>query len=73
MIPFHSEVKERMTDWMKYGKIQEHKRNGLTKSQVQRRLEIDYKTVLKYWEMTPDEFAAEREQAHTRAKKSRPA
>ena len=42
---------------MIYGKIQELKRNHLNKSQVSQRLSIDYKTVLKYWDMPPDEFA----------------
>ncbi|MBQ7066228.1 MAG: hypothetical protein IJN92_05355 [Lachnospiraceae bacterium] len=42
-----------MIDWMDYGKIQEYKRNGLKKSQVARRLEVDYKTILKYWDMSP--------------------
>ena len=46
-----------MIDWMDYGKIQEYKRNGLKKSQVQRRLEVDYKTILKYWDMSPAEYA----------------
>ena len=46
-----------MKDWMIYGKIQELKRNHLNKSQVSQRLGIDYKTVLKYWDMPPDEFA----------------
>lgn len=35
-----------MKDWMIYEKIQEMKRNKLNKSQVSRRLGIDYKTVL---------------------------
>ena len=59
-----------MTDWMKYGKIQEYKRNGLNKSQVQKRIGIDYKTVMKYWDMTPDEFAAQRTTVQTRTKKA---
>ena len=42
---------------MNYGKIQEYKRNGLKKSQVARRLGIDYKTVLKYWNMPLAEYA----------------
>ena len=40
-----------MKDWMIYEKIQELKRNKLNKSQVSRRLGIDYKTVLKYWDI----------------------
>ena len=49
---------ERMVDWIMYGKIQEKKRDGLNKSQTSRCLGIDYKTVLKYWDMTPDDYAA---------------
>ena len=59
-----------MVDWMIYGKIQEKRRTGLNKSQTQRCLGIDYKTVLKYWDMTPDEYAATKEAAETRTKKA---
>ena len=59
-----------MKDWMIYEKIQELKRNKLNKSQVSRRLGIDYKTVLKYWDMKPDSFAKARDQAKERAKKA---
>lgn len=49
-----------MTNWKMYGQIQEHKRKGFNKSQIARLLGKDYKTILKYWDMTPDEFAAEK-------------
>ena len=49
-----------MVDWIMYGKIQEMKRAGLNKSQTSRHLGIDYKTVLKYWDMSPDEYSATR-------------
>ena len=61
-----------MTDWKMYGQIQEHKRKGFNKSQTARLLGKDYKTILKYWDMTTDEFAAEREYAKTRIKKAEP-
>lgn len=61
-----------MTNWKMYGQIQEHKRRGFNKSQTARILEKDYKTILKYWNMTTDEFAAERENASTRIKKAEP-
>lgn len=61
-----------MTDWKMYGRIQEHKRKGFNKSQTARLLGKDYKTILKYWDMTTDEFAAEREYAKTRIKKAEP-
>jgi len=57
-------------DWMIYGKIQELKRNHLNKSQVSQRLDIDYKTVLKYWDMPPDEFAVCLNRAQRRARKA---
>ena len=59
-----------MKDWMIYEKIQEMKRNKLNKSQVSRRLGIDYKTVLKYWDMPPDDFANARNCAEKRKKKA---
>ena len=59
-----------MKDWMTYEKIQELKRNHLNKSQVSRRLHIDYKTVTKYWDMPPDEYSACRNQAQRRKRKA---
>ena len=59
-----------MVDWIMYGKIQEKKRDGLNKSQTSRCLGIDYKTVLKYWDMTPDDYAQAKEAAETREKKA---
>jgi transposase len=61
---------ERMVNWIMYGKIQEQKRNKLNKSQVMRRLRIDYSTVLKYWDMSPDEYAKATEAARSRTKKA---
>ena len=55
-----------MINWMEYAEIQKLKRAGLNKSQVARKLETDYKTVLKYWDMSPDDFSAERELAESR-------
>lgn len=59
-----------MINWMNYGKIQEYKRNGLKKSQVARRLGIDYKTVLKYWNMPPAEYAEVEQISKKRRKKA---
>jgi transposase len=59
-----------MIDWMNYGTIQEHKRNGLNKSQTARRTGLDYKTILKYWDMPPDIFAVEAAASKTRKKKA---
>lgn len=59
-----------MKNWMIYEKIQELKRNKLNKSQASRRLGIDYKTVLKYWDMPPDEYAEKLKTSESRRKKS---
>ena len=59
-----------MVDWIMYGKIQELKRNGLNKSQVSRRMKIDYKTVLKYWDMSPENYAVVIMLAKSRSKKA---
>ena len=59
-----------MKDWMIYGKIQELKRNHLNKSQVSQRLDIDYKTVMKYWDMPPDEYSKCLNRAQRRKKKA---
>ena len=55
-----------MINWMEYADIQKLKRAGLNKSQVARKLDTDYKTVLKYWDMSPDDFSAERGFAESR-------
>lgn len=59
-----------MKNWMTYEKIQELKRNHLNKSQISRRLHIDYKTVAKYWDMPPDEFSQCRNRAQRRKRKA---
>jgi transposase len=55
---------------MTYEKIQELKRNHLNKSQVSRRLHIDFKTVSKYWDMPADEFSACMDRAQRRRRKA---
>ena len=59
-----------MKNWVCYEKIQEMKRNYLNKSQIARKLQIDRRTVMKYWDMTADEFARVREGAKKRKKKA---
>src|SRR5665648_17675 len=66
------EVIERMMDWKMYGQIQEHKKQGFKKRQTARMLDKDYKTVSKYWDMSPDEFSTERESAGNRLRKAEP-
>lgn len=52
-----------------FAEINKYKSMGFNKSQVARRLEIDYKTVLKYWDMSPDDFSKLRQRAEFREKK----
>ena len=59
-----------MKAWMTYEKIQELKRNHLNKAQVARRLHADYKTIPKYWDMPPDEFAEYKNRAQRRKRKA---
>lgn len=60
---------ERLKGWNLFGEIKQHKSMGLNKSQVQRLLNINYKTVDKYWDMTPDEYAQLSKEAKSRTKK----
>jgi len=52
-----------------YSKIQQFKDDGLNKLQTSKKLNIDYKTVRKYWSMSPDEYANYKKQTKTRRKK----
>jgi hypothetical protein len=45
---------------MIYEKIQELKRHKLNKSQTSKKLGIGFKTVNKYWDMPPDDYAIAR-------------
>lgn len=60
---------ERLKGWKLFGEIKQYKAMGLNKSQVQRALNINYKTVDKYWDMSPDEYARLSAHAKSRAKK----
>jgi len=55
--------------WPMYFAIQEQKRLGLRKSQVARNLDISRNTVIKFWEMTVDEYKEFLERLETRSKK----
>ena len=50
-------------------KIKEQKLKGFNKSQVSRNLELDYKTVTKYWNMTNEEYIDCTKQSKSRNKK----
>lgn len=60
---------EGLKEWNLFGEIKQYKAMGLNKSQVQRELNINYKTVDKYWDMLPDEYAELRVEAKNRSKK----
>jgi transposase len=60
---------ERLKGWNLFGEIKQFKAMGLNKSQVQRELNINYKTVDKYWDMPPDDFAQLSIEAKRRSKK----
>lgn len=55
---------------MTYEKIQELKRNHLNKAQAARRLHVDYKTIDKYWDMPPDQYAECQTRAQRRRRKA---
>lgn len=58
-----------MKGWKMYSDIQQLKEDGLTKAQVERKLNINYKTVMKYWDMTPQEYHKSTESCRSRKKK----
>ena len=47
-----------MKGWQMYSIIHQLKELGLNKAQTARKLTINAKTVSKYWEMEPDEYAS---------------
>lgn len=58
-----------MKGWFMFVEIHNYKSLGLNKSQVAKRLSIDYKTVCKYWDMTPSTFSKLQQESQTRSKK----
>ncbi|MCB2358681.1 integrase [Clostridium estertheticum] len=46
-----------MKGWNMFSEIKKYKTLGFNKSQVGRAININYKTVQKYWDMTPDRYA----------------
>ncbi|MDD4766206.1 MAG: IS21 family transposase [Desulfotomaculaceae bacterium] len=58
-----------MKGWPMYQEIQELKELGLKKAQAARKLQINRRTVDKYWDMTPDEFAHMKTKSKQRKKK----
>lgn len=60
---------EGLKEWNMFAEIKKCKSRGFNKSQTQRILQIDYKTVDKYWDMTPEGFAESIKKAEVRTKK----
>ena len=60
---------ERLKGWNLFIEIKQYKKMVLNKSQIQRTLNINYKTVDKYWDMSPDEYAKLVKEAKNRTKK----
>lgn len=52
-----------------YSEIHQLKAIGLKKAQVAKRLEIDVKTVPKYWEANPEQFHQMMQDGRNRSKK----
>ncbi|MEG0086918.1 MAG: IS21 family transposase [Niameybacter sp.] len=58
-----------MKGWAMFVEIYNYKVLGLNKSQVAKKLAIDYKTVCKYWDMNPSTFQEIQASAKSRSKK----
>ncbi len=52
-----------------FAEIKKYKEMGLNKSQVERKLNINYKTVDKYWNMTHEEYSTVYQKSKSRKKK----
>lgn len=52
-----------------FAEIKQYKSKGFKKSQVSKYLDIDYKTVSKYWDMTLEEYAKLKADCKNRTKK----
>ncbi len=58
-----------MLRWNMYSEIHQLKAIGMKKAQVARKLEIDVKTVTKYWEADPEQFQEMVQAGRSRSKK----
>jgi transposase len=55
--------------WKMFAEIKKYKEMGLNKSQVERKLDINYKTVDKYWDMSHEEYSSLSQKCRSRKKK----
>ncbi|MEA1885191.1 MAG: hypothetical protein U9N62_11850 [Thermotogota bacterium] len=60
-----------MKGWKMYSKIHQLKEDGLKKAQVARKLDINYKSVTKYWTMSPSDYQAYLEKTKSRKKETK--
>ncbi|MFZ5354613.1 MAG: hypothetical protein ACOZCL_18065 [Bacillota bacterium] len=58
-----------MKGWKMFAEIKKYKEMGLNKSQVERKLGINYKSVDKYWDMSHEEYASLFQKSKSRKKK----
>ncbi len=58
-----------MLRWKMFAEIHQLKEQGFKRSQISRKLQLDPKTVNKYWDMEPDQFTVALKQANGRRKK----
>lgn len=59
-----------MKDWKMYTEIQKLKSLGYKKTKAARKLEINFRTINKYWDMTLEQYSAQCEEAKLRVKKA---
>jgi len=69
MVVSFSEEDRKVVKLDKFAKIKEQKLNGFKKSQASRNLNLDYKTVSKYWDMTNEEYINLNKKSKSRTKK----
>lgn len=59
-----------MIDWHMYHEIQKLKSMGFSKSHTARKLQINFRTVARYWDMKPTDYAAAFKDIHRNMKNS---
>ena len=59
----------RMLRWPVYSKIQQLKLDKYNKSQIARRLGVNIKTVIKYWDISPEVYSGIHKTSKSRSRK----
>jgi len=60
---------KKLKGWEMYQEIQKLKKDGLKRSQIAKRMNMDPKTIRKYIDMTPDDYLAYCDSLKSRSKK----